>query len=205
MGLDNVCHFQIILDWIATLFQTQIFFTYWVEKTRVSFMCLSNDWSQDCYLDIRRVPLAVPPWAADARETSFWMVKLVLVSVKEECGEGLLQEQEEWIHLKGSLRCQLCVYWAAEGYKFVSVWSRYSLSWASTSVLNERWSKGSCSGEEACRRRPTSRSARRRTLLAWDWVRRSAAEEQREILRLKSWTHAGAFLENSLCLSNKSP
>lgn len=43
------------------------------------------------YLDVSRVPLAVPPRAADAGEGSFRMVKLVLVGVEEKCGERLLQ------------------------------------------------------------------------------------------------------------------
>lgn len=47
------------------------------------------------YLDISRVPLAVPPRAADARESSLRMVKLVIVSVEEKRGEGLLRAQEQ--------------------------------------------------------------------------------------------------------------
>lgn len=45
------------------------------------------------YLDISRVPLAVPPRAANAGERSLRMVELVLVGVEEECGERLLQTQ----------------------------------------------------------------------------------------------------------------
>lgn len=37
------------------------------------------------YLDISRVPLAVPPGAADARKSSFWIVKLVVIGVEEKC------------------------------------------------------------------------------------------------------------------------
>lgn len=47
------------------------------------------------YLDISRVPLAVPPRAADAREGSLRMVELVIVSVEEKRGEGLLQAHEQ--------------------------------------------------------------------------------------------------------------
>lgn len=43
------------------------------------------------HLYISRVPLAVPPGAADAGEGSFRIVKLVIVGVEEKCGEGLLQ------------------------------------------------------------------------------------------------------------------
>lgn len=43
------------------------------------------------HLDIGRVSLAVPPRAADAREGSFWIVKLVVIGVEKKCGEGLLQ------------------------------------------------------------------------------------------------------------------
>lgn len=45
------------------------------------------------YLDISRVPLAVPPRAADAGERSLRMVELVLIGVEEKCGERLLQKQ----------------------------------------------------------------------------------------------------------------
>lgn len=43
------------------------------------------------HLHIGRVPLAVPPGAADAGEGSFRIVKLVIVGVEEKRGEGLLQ------------------------------------------------------------------------------------------------------------------
>lgn len=46
------------------------------------------------YLDISCVPLAVSPRAANAREGPLWVVKLVIVSVEEKRGEGLLQAQE---------------------------------------------------------------------------------------------------------------
>lgn len=48
------------------------------------------------YLDIGRVPLAVPPRAADAGKGSFRMVKLVLIGVEEKCGERLLQTNRRW-------------------------------------------------------------------------------------------------------------
>ena len=50
------------------------------------------------YLDISRVPLAVPPRAADAGEGSLWMVELVIVSIEEKRGEGLLQDENRQIH-----------------------------------------------------------------------------------------------------------
>lgn len=46
------------------------------------------------HLHISRVPLAVPPRAADAREGSLRMVELAVVSVEEKRGEGLLQEEQ---------------------------------------------------------------------------------------------------------------
>lgn len=65
--------------------------------TVFSLACLNTDRLQAdfSYLDISCVPLAVPPRAADAREGSLWMVKLVIISVEEKGGEGLLQAQEE--------------------------------------------------------------------------------------------------------------
>ena len=47
------------------------------------------------YLDVSRVPLAVPPRVADAGERSIWMVELVVVGVEEKRAEGFLQA-EEW-------------------------------------------------------------------------------------------------------------
>lgn len=50
--------------------------------------------SNKSYLNIRRVPLAVPPRMTDAREGSLWMVKFTIVGIQEKCGEGLLRPQK---------------------------------------------------------------------------------------------------------------
>lgn len=47
------------------------------------------------YLNISRVPLAVPPRAADAGEGSLRVVELIFIGVEEKRGEGLLQAREQ--------------------------------------------------------------------------------------------------------------
>lgn len=42
------------------------------------------------HLNIRCIPLAAPPGAHDARESSIWMVKFILITVQKEGSEGLL-------------------------------------------------------------------------------------------------------------------
>lgn len=67
------------------------------------------------YLDISCVPLAVSPRAANAREGPLRVVKLVIVSVEEKCGEGLLQVQERTsLFQKTPWASGVCVETAAE-------------------------------------------------------------------------------------------
>lgn len=57
-------------------------------------VCCVPVFADPSYLDVSRVPLAVPPRAADPRERSFRMVELVLIGVEEKCGERLLQAKQ---------------------------------------------------------------------------------------------------------------
>lgn len=72
-------------------------------------------------------------------------------------------------------------------FQFISVLSRHSLFWASTSVLNELWSIRLCSGEEVRCRHPMSRSAQHKMLLVWDSGHRLARRNQREITGWILW------------------
>lgn len=135
--------------------------------SHLHFFILSRFQADFNYLDISCVPLAVPPRAANAREGPLRVVKLVIVSVEEKCGEGLLQAQERTSLFQKTPWASGVCWNGCWKLQFGRAWSRNLLFWASTSVLSEQWSKGSCSGEEGCCRHPTSRSAPRKMLLAW--------------------------------------
>lgn len=118
-------------------------------------------------------------WPIPEKALSGWS-NLLSFALRKNVVKGSYRHKNRQNDFKRSLLCEVWHAFKRLLKVSVSVWSRYLLFWASTSVLNEQWSKGLCSGQEACCRRPMSRSALRKTPPAWDSAHRLARRSHRE-------------------------
>lgn len=79
--------------------------------------------------NVRRVPLATPPRACDARKRPVRMVKLVVITIQEKCGEGFLWDWERGLGFHKELFVK-----TIKILKFWRFWRRETIQWKWTIV-----------------------------------------------------------------------